>query len=549
MFDDDDDEQPVSTAISDENHHHHDDHDHYDDDGDPSSTCDSDELQHRRSLGATGRTESTSHFQVTPARASPFSTEKYPRRASLTQPMRPRRASDPERLLPLESSASPFAAALNSTPPPPILSFSAPPENEAHLTSSAPIVTSPSAPARTGRSFLRRLTFRRARSFDNKHDSMLLSPHSATAPVNSHASASSATSSSSSSTSGGGSNSSNSSSLPTLTWLHNFRWPRHTSNSNSSSSSSSSSSSASLPALNMASVASNENSLFERTRRIFLLSFADQRSSVHVDLPRLITKMSIVDMRDVSLSTTCSNGSTGSNGDGDLGTSTTSTSTSPSSVVATDFPLVPAEEQVVFAPASLGSLSTEEKLGRFLRTLAEQLDDTSSVQAIDQGFEQLVVSDQTRDGELSLRLRSFLIENLGQEARTCLLLRACSQGIIAPLVVAMNAGRLSPRSKAKQRAALNSFNSVRGSWRLTIILRDHQVVVRHQKKEQTNNEAHNFVFEWRADLILSPSLTELLDLHVDIGDLEFVDSDSITPKYQAKVRKRMIERLRTLVLA
>jgi hypothetical protein len=256
----------------------------------------------------------------------------------------------------------------------------------------------------------------------------------------------------------------------------------------------------------VASTASNVDSLLERTRRIYFLPLSDAHSSVHVDIPRLISKISIFDM---------------SHGD--------------------------SQPVAVLSSSSISSFSTEDKVGVFLRVMAEQLGDTASAELVTQHYEQTVAA--PRDAEFSIRLREFLVDRLGESSRVACLLRACSQSIIAPLVVAMNAGRLSPRSKAKQKAALNSFNSVRGSWRLDITTHANHVVVRHQKKERTNNEAHNFIFEWNAEMILSPCMKELRDMHVTIGALEFVDSSTITVRYQNKVRKRMILRLRELIMS
>ena len=110
------------------------------------------------------------------------------------------------------------------------------------------------------------------------------------------------------------------------------------------------------------------------------------------------------------------------------------------------------------------------------------------------------------------------------------LLKACNQAIIAPAVL-----RLKSTIGGGDRNYSFPYKDVRGGWKIFIDINTDNVVITHQKEEQSF-EPDNFNFEWKFQIILDRQLNDITNISLKIENLKF---GTLSPQNQLALRGLM----------
>lgn len=144
--------------------------------------------------------------------------------------------------------------------------------------------------------------------------------------------------------------------------------------------------------------------------------------------------------------------------------------------------------------------SKVECAAELLITLGNTLGEEEIAKKVDKSFGKYITCDE--DMLDPTGLKSMFSELIGEESLVISVLKATTQGIIAPAIT-------------KFKAALDplTFNSTRGGWGVSITMGEDEIVVLHKKREKSSPESEQkygaFMFEWAIEYTFDAHMIDL----------------------------------------
>jgi hypothetical protein len=107
----------------------------------------------------------------------------------------------------------------------------------------------------------------------------------------------------------------------------------------------------------------------------------------------------------------------------------------------------------------------------------------------------------------SARLKKFLTEVIGNEAKLCSILKCCTQATTAPAYL-----------RLKQLLSAKFPFKDDGGWQIVVSFGSDDVAIRHNKKERSMEKDGGYEFEWVLSIQLNKQLDTLLNARLEVSN-------------------------------